>query len=87
MKKLLSTTLLATLFFGTLFAAPKKPLNLEPIEIDPIIQSNNDIEVIADPRLEIIGIICRLAGYEGFTNSYSGEATYTTQIDSFFAKY
>lgn len=87
MKKLLSTTLLATLFFGTLFAAPKKPLNLEPIEIDPIIQSNNDIEVIADPRLEIIGIICRLAGYEGFTNYYSGEATYTTQIDSFFAKY
>ena len=87
MKKLLATALLTCLFFGTLFAAPKKPLSLEPIEIDPIIQSNNDIEVIADPRLEIIGIICRLAGYEGFTNYYQGEATYTTQVDSFFAKY
>ena len=90
MKKLLKIALLTSLFlgtFGTLSAAPKKPLVLEPIEIDPIIQSNNDIEVIADPRLEIIGIICRLAGYDGFTNYYTGEATYTTQIDSFFAKY
>ncbi|MBO4857817.1 MAG: DUF4932 domain-containing protein [Treponema sp.] len=90
MKKSILISAFVCLFlgtFGTLSAAPKKPLVLEPIEIDPIIQSNNDIEVIADPRLEIIGIICRLAGYDGFTNYYTGEATYTTQIDSFFAKY
>ena len=90
MKKSILISAFVCLFlgtFGTLSAAPKKPLVLEPIEIDPIIQSNNDIEVIADPRLEIIGIICRLAGYDGFTNYYTGEATYTTQIDSYFAKY
>lgn len=87
MKKLLTTALLTSLFFGSLFAAPKKPLNLEPIQIDPIVQKNDYIEVISDPRLEVIGIICRLAGYEGFTNSYNGEATYTTQIDSYFSKY
>ena len=90
MKKSILISVFVCLFlgtFGTLSAAPKKPLVLEPIEIDPIIQSNNDIEVIADPRLEIIGIICRLAGYDGFTNYYTGEATYTTQIDSYFAKY
>ena len=87
MKKLLTTTLLATLFFGTLFAAPKKPLNLEPIQIDEIVQKNDYIEVISDPRLEVIGIICRLAEYPSFTNYWVGEATYTTQIDSYFKKY
>ena len=91
MKKSILISVFVCLFLGTVgtlsAATKKKPLSLEPIEIDKIIQSDEYIDVIADPRLEIIGIICRLAGYRVFTNYYVGEATYTTQIDSYFSKY
>lgn len=86
MKKLSICIILSFSLFGSLFAKTK-PLSLEPIQIEPIIKSNEYIDVIADPRIELIGIICRLAGINGFTNYYTGEVSYTTQIDSYFTKY
>lgn len=86
MKKLVSCFVLSFCLLGSLFAKTK-PLALEPIQFDPIIQKNEYIDVIADPRVEIFGIVCRLAGMQGFTNYYNGEVSYTTQIDSYFNKY
>ncbi len=89
MKKVISFIILTTLVLGTTFAAPKNtPLpELTPIELDSVLQVAEDgTKFVVDPRLEIIGIICRLAEYDQFLGYYNGEATYTTQIDNLFAK-
>lgn len=90
MKKLISLVVLTTLVLGTTFAAPKKTpaLQLEPIEIESIIQtdeSGTTYEVV--PTFEVIGIICRLAQYNEFLDYYNGDNSYTQRIDSLYSKY
>ena len=88
MKKLLSTIVLFTLILGSTFAAAPKSLNLEPIEIETIIQTDEfgtTYQVV--PTFEVIGIICRLAQYNEFLGYYNGDDSYTKRIDSFYSKY
>lgn len=85
MKKVLSAFFVLFLALGTSFAAPKKSIELEPIEIDSIIQTDEYgtlYEIY--PPLEVVGIICRLAGYKLFQGYYTGEDSYTTQIDTLY---
>lgn len=87
MKKILSSFILSLFVLGATFAATK-PLNLEPIQIDPVIQTDEfGTSYQIDSTFEVIGIICRFAKFDGFTNYYNGEESYTSKIDTLFGKY
>lgn len=90
MKKLILTIILLSLFLGQAFAAPKSKKNkeLEPIQIEPIVQTDEYGTIYqTSPQLDIIGIICRLADYEIFSGNSTDEDNYITRIDNFFSKY
>lgn len=88
MKKLITTLFLSLLVLGSSFAAAPKSLNLEPLEIETIVQTDEygtTYKVV--PTFEVIGIICRLAQYNEFLGYYNAEDSYTKRIDSLYSKY
>lgn len=89
MKKVVSKLLLSLIAITGVFAAPKKSteLNLEPIQIELPSLQGSEFLYTSDPRIEIVGILGRLAGYEQFSLNYDGENAFLSQIDQIFAKY
>lgn len=47
---------------------------------------NTRVAVKVDPRLELVGVVCRLAGFEEYRHSV-GESTYTHDADSWFHEF
>ena len=85
MKKILAA-LTATFMLCSAFCAPKSPV-LEPIEFDVVQDEGENVTFIIDPRIETIGMICRLAGMSGFTGYYNGDNDFLNQMDTIFSKY
>ncbi|MCQ2592393.1 MAG: DUF4932 domain-containing protein [Treponema sp.] len=73
--------------FGSLFAAPKKVLELEPVVIDLPSKTTAEFTYAIDPRVEIVSILCRLAEFQEFSLNYQGENEFLSQIDTLFEKY
>ena len=85
MKKVITFCILSLLLLTSCLST--KSIQLEPIEIDVVKSHNGNFEYLVDPRVELMAIICRLTGYNVFSNNYNGDNSYLTQVDSFFAKY
>lgn len=79
----------ALLVASSLWAAPKKSkeLVLEPIEFDLPSENGEQFTYVIDPRIEVIGTICRLAGYPQYMENYGGDNAFLSQMDMIFSKY
>lgn len=89
MKKVITVIFTTLVVFSSLCAAPKKSksLSLEPIEFDLPTEKGNEFSYAIDPRIEVVGTICRLAGYECFSQNYGGGNAFLSQMDTLFVKY
>lgn len=87
MKKSLSLFVTSFLFFASVFAAPKKAPTFDPIDLDVPVKTSEFFTTTMDPRTDVIGIIGRLGGIYGFTESYNGEDSYSANYDTMFKKY
>jgi len=89
MKKVIISILAATVMLSSLCAAPKKSkaLTLEPVEFDLPTVDAGQFTYTIDPRIEVIGTICRLAEFPMYMQNYGGENAFLSQIDTIFAKY
>ena len=47
---------------------------------------NTPVEVRVDPRIELVGVVCRLAGFEEY-HMRSGESPYTADADAWFHEF
>lgn len=86
MKKSIILAFVSLLAVGTVVAAPKKT-ELEPLMIELPSYEGEQFIYSADPRLEVIGAICRLAGYKEFSLNYNGDNEFLSQVDGILAKY
>lgn len=86
MKKIFSTAILLLITICTIYSAPKAPV-LTPVEIDAVSDESETNTYIVDPRIEVVGMICRLAEMEGFTYNYNGDNAFLTQMNTLFEKY
>ena len=86
MKKLLSAALFSAILISSLFCAPKSPV-MEPIQIQAVEDQGEINKFIVDPRIELVGMVCRLAEIQGFMLNYTGDNAFLSQMDTLFAKY
>lgn len=91
MKKSIITTFCTITLSAALFTScgskAKGNLNLPPLEIQTIKSSTELYDIEVDPRIEVMGIICRLAGFEQFNNPNFANDSYIMTIDTMFCKY
>jgi len=85
MKKVISIIMTGMLILSSMSAA-KKSLELEPITFDLPSEKGEEFIYSIDPRIEVIGTICRLAGYQMFNYDYNTEGL-LSQNDLIFEKY
>lgn len=86
MKKILIASMLL-LCVQSMFSAAKKSDILEPLDFDLAAQKTDYITYTSDPRFELMGILCRIAGYNEFKGYYSNNNNYLESVDNFFGKY
>lgn len=91
MKKSLLACVCAVLtlsvFITSCGSEAKGNLNLPAINIDVVKESTDLYELSVDPRLELISIIAKKAGYEDFNNpDWNGEVI-VSMMDTWFEKY
>lgn len=92
MKKSLLLTLCALTVSGAIFTscgskAAKGNLNLPAVNVELVRDSTEMYEISVDPRLELIGMIVRKAGYEQYNNPDYNDEKIISSMDTWFEKY
>lgn len=67
--------------------AAKGNLNLPAVNVETVSDSTELYEISVDPRLELIGMIVRKAGFEQYNNPNFNNETIIASMDTWFEKY
>lgn len=62
-------------------------LKLQAIEIEAVSDSTEMFDIVADPRVELTGIVARLTGHKMFNDEEWNSEEYLKMIDTIFEKY